>query len=79
MFNIITKDYCPWCDKVKDFIQEQGFTYDEWKPDKDTLSKMARFFNFKTVPQIFYKGRLIGGYEDTVMFINNGMKGKYNE
>lgn len=55
---IITKEGCPYCDKAKDLLKNLGANIKEY--DRSELEH----FVWKTVPQIWYQGHYIGGYED---------------
>jgi glutaredoxin len=74
-FFVISKDDCPWCDKVFDLLDDRRHKYESFTiyPDDDGL----RFFlkevlGHKTVPQVYEyqvnqgeRGWFhIGGYED---------------
>jgi len=67
MIEIYGKDSCPWCDRAKNLCDSYGLKYiyknvslDE-KLKKELLSKKP---DTKTVPQIWWYGEHIGGYED---------------
>jgi ribonucleoside-diphosphate reductase alpha chain len=62
---IVTKEGCPWCDKLKVALREDGVPYEEitkteaeekgyWKPE------------WKTVPQLWLYKQHIGGYNDYI-------------
>lgn len=70
MFHVITQDNCIWCDKVKALLTEMDQIYTEWNLTKEELRKFATILNFTTVPQVFYHGRHIGGYEATRSYWN---------
>ncbi len=61
--NIYTKDGCSWCDMLKVLLKKKNVTYKEIK-----LQEAGEFLEFKnkwgvtTVPQLFDKGNLVGGY-----------------
>lgn len=63
---IYTKNICPYCDRAKELLKQKGVSYDEIRVDLDQsqyeimLEKSQR----RTVPQIFYKDTLIGGFDD---------------
>lgn len=63
-FVVFTSDTCPWCDKVKSLLTEQGHTYTEININEhlETASSIMSKFGLKTVPQVL---ELIGGYEAT--------------
>jgi ribonucleoside-diphosphate reductase alpha subunit len=61
--SIYTKDGCSWCDMLKILLKKKNVTYKEIK-----LQEVGEFLEFKnkwgvtTVPQLFDKGNLVGGY-----------------
>ena len=63
---IYTKNICPYCDRAKELLKKKGIIFDEIRVDLDQsqyeimLEKSQR----RTVPQIFYKDTLIGGFDD---------------
>jgi glutaredoxin 3 len=63
---IYTTQYCPYCISAKRFFNSQNLPYQEidiTNKDEmwDMLQKKTRQ---QTVPQIFFDGKSIGGYED---------------
>ena len=60
---------CPWCDKTKDALYAHRIPFDE--------IKIRRKQDFPagsdgTVPQVTINGYLIGGYRETLKWLNNG-------
>lgn len=62
---IIAKENCPYCIKAKELLKRLG------KPslaldvmEYPVLRTFLKIQGLNTVPQVFYRGRLIGGYED---------------
>jgi glutaredoxin 3 len=54
---------CPWCKKAKALLKP-------WKPlfvpvSPEQRSQLLAMTNKTSVPQIYLKGKLLGGYEDT--------------
>ncbi len=68
---IKSKPNCVYCDKAKVLLTEQGVAYEE--QHHDTEVKIAAFRNagFKTFPQVFCDGHLIGGYTELVQYFAN--------
>lgn len=65
MFTIWGRPNCQWCVRAKDFLTERAepFHYIELTPE--TLEAFNLQTNdAKTVPQILWSYRLVGGYED---------------
>lgn len=65
---IYTKDNCNWCVKAKELMNTLHLSYDEKKLGVDytreELREMVGEHLPLTVPQIYVRGRRIGGYED---------------
>lgn len=61
--HIITKEDCPYCKKAKDLFVKLGIEYTEYKRED------VPYFPWKTVPQIWYQGHYIGGYDDLLEFL----------
>jgi glutaredoxin 3 len=54
---------CPWCQKAKALLKP-------WKPrfvhvDSEDRSQLLAATGKTSVPQIYLKGKLLGGYDDT--------------
>jgi ribonucleoside-diphosphate reductase alpha chain len=62
---LVTKDDCKWCKELKILLDKVGIKYTE--VDKSTVEH----FPWRTVPQVWYEGCYIGGYEDMKTLINN--------
>lgn len=55
---------CPWCVKAKALLDEYECEYEERDINVDALWKLDfKELGHKTVPQIYYDGDYIGGYE----------------
>jgi len=63
--HIYTKPTCPYCIMLKKQLKHDGVTY----TDHD-VSNIPNF-SFKTVPQMYYHGKYIGGYTDYMQFRKN--------
>ncbi|HEX4924407.1 MAG TPA: glutaredoxin 3 [Bdellovibrionales bacterium] len=63
---VYTTEYCPFCLRAKKLLTERGIPFEEinleGKPDE--LAALKARTGFRTVPQIFIKDHLIGGYTD---------------
>lgn len=68
MYTIYGKPDCPWCDRVKDLLSTEDVRYVDLSEDTDAL-RYIKSQGFKTVPQVFWNGNLIGGYEATQQFL----------
>lgn len=71
-FEIYSKDNCEWCSAAKSIISNKEIKYTEYKLNEDfsreTLSILLGNPDKITLPQIFYNGKLIGGYEDLLVY-----------
>ena len=65
MFYICGRPDCVWCQRAKDFLLERAepFQYIEITPDNLSIFQ-ANTLGAKTVPQILWDHRLVGGYDD---------------
>ena len=69
---IYTLDYCPYCQKAKFFLKEQGVTFKEISCDdnedemRKKLTEKYHLPNLATFPQIIINGINIGGYTDLI-------------
>lgn len=64
MYTVWGRPDCKWCERAKEFLADMNEPYDYVELRPSNLEE----FNIltggaKTVPQIFYKDELIGGYE----------------
>ena len=66
---LITRKTCIYCDKAKELITKKGDDYVEYdiddKPDFKEFLKANKLF---TVPQIYFEGHHVGGYDDLQEF-----------
>lgn len=71
---IYTTSYCPFCDAAKKLLKERGFAYQEINVD-DPLKKeeLKNRTGWRTVPQIFFDGKLIGGYQELAEMDRKGL------
>lgn len=64
-FVVFSKQDCPWCVKAKELITSKGDTYTELDVyEKAGMKEFLQASELRTVPQIYLKGFLIGGYDD---------------
>lgn len=63
---LYTKDYCPYCRKLIQFVQTQNITHEVIEvSDKPELhQKIIDRTSHSTVPAVFYGEQFIGGSED---------------
>ena len=78
---IYGKANCPWCDRAKDLASRYGFEYEYFdigrKQYYDELKEA--FPDLKTVPQIFWYGKHIGGYNDFASEIENTLGSNFGQ
>ena len=56
--------WCPYCDRARGLLQRKGIAVTEIKVDEDAAQRDAmlkRSGGRRTVPQIFIKGKFVGG------------------
>lgn len=72
---ILGREDCPWCDCAKDELERHGeaFEYHLYTANP-MLLKLMFAAQMKTVPQIWYGGQHIGGYDDLVKFFESDMR-----
>lgn len=64
---IITKEGCPWCDRLKQELNFQGVSYRELTK-QEAESKGYWNPDWKTVPQLWLYDKHIGGYTDYIQY-----------
>lgn len=69
MYIVISKTTCGWCAMARHLLTEHGHAYIDFYLDRDdeddgVLTLFIKSIGLKTVPQIFYGTKHIGGYED---------------
>ena len=74
---IYTLDYCPYCQKAKFFLKEQGVNFEEVCCDDnedEMRKKLTKEYNLPTLatfPQIIIDDKNIGGYSDLIEKYNS--------
>ncbi len=63
---IYTKDYCPYSWRAKALLESKGAPYEEIDVthDPEREREMIARSGRRTVPEIFFDGRLIGGSDE---------------
>jgi len=71
---IYTKSYCPYCHRAKALLDRKGIAYDEIEVAHDPAlqAEMMERSQRRTVPQIFFGDRHIGGSDDLQALESNG-------
>lgn len=65
--DVYTADYCPYCTKAKNLLDQKGATYKEIDVSGDDDARVAlvkKANGMRTVPQIFINDQHIGGCDD---------------
>ena len=77
MIEIYGTSTCNWCDRAKEVCLQYDLEYeyksldDRFEGDKFMAEFKERVPSAKTVPQIFWNGKHIGGYNDLIAEIEN--------
>jgi len=71
MYYILSQPNCSYCQKAKELITKNGFTYEETNIKSSPIVKaLAVYAGFSTVPQIWVStlssAAYVGGYDDLV-------------
>jgi len=78
-FTIYSKSGCPNCIKVKNLLKDNNIIFNLIDSDEYIIEDKDFFLKFikeisnaevKSFPIIFYDKKLIGGYSETINFIN---------
>lgn len=78
-FTIYSKSGCPNCLKVKSFLKEKNLLFNVINCDEYILEDKEVFLSFikeladkevRTFPIVFFETKLIGGYIETVEYVN---------
>lgn len=71
---VYTKNSCPYCTRIIAFFQQKNLAFEEIdlqdKPDE--LKALKEKTGWRTVPQVFIDGKLIGGCDDTLALDKSG-------
>jgi ribonucleoside-diphosphate reductase alpha chain len=64
---VVTKEDCPWCDKLKEALSQNEIVYQEISKEE---AQEKGYWNpeWKTVPQLWLYKKHIGGYTDFVQY-----------
>jgi glutaredoxin len=64
---VYSKVDCPWCVKAKDYLNQHNVKYEEIIISKNDLKDFkVKCPDKKTVPQILFEDKMIGGYTDLI-------------
>lgn len=74
MYVLLTRKDCPFCEKAKELLTSREEKFSEFDVyEYPVLRMFLKHNDIHTVPQIFWKGDLIGGFTDLEDYI------KWNE
>lgn len=80
MITIYGHTRCGWCTKAKNLAEQYGLEY-QWKDtdDQENLNQLKKDLpSVKTVPQIWWDNRYIGGYDKFSAEVENTL-GNYGQ
>lgn len=64
---IYTMDHCHFCEKAKALLKDRGIPFQEIRIAEDDDAKWDELYlksRMRTMPQIFFKESLIGGFSE---------------
>jgi glutaredoxin 1 len=76
MITIYAKNDCKWCTLAKDLAESRGLSYEYRNVDDDfqfLLELSSLKPDVKTLPQIWWNDKHVGGYTDFAAEIENTM------
>lgn len=79
---IYSKDYCPYCDRAKNYFKSKGIPFQEIDVthDEALFDEMLKKSNGrKTVPEIFIGDFHVGGWDDLYALAQQGKLDKLLE
>jgi glutaredoxin 3 len=76
---IYSKSYCPYCDKTKSLFQSQFpasnakvYELDQMNDGSEIQNALAEITGQRTVPNVWVKGKFIGGNDDVHSVLRSG-------
>ena len=89
MVTIYGKDACPWCDRARELCEQYNILYD-YKSVDDRFEGPAYLLElkhlaqesgltFKTVPQIWWNNKYIGGFDQLAEAVENNNVGNFGQ
>ncbi len=70
-FTVYTRNGCPYCTKIKQVLEGKGYSYTEYKLDRD-FDRQAFYTKFgpgSTFPQVLLADTKLGGCTETVKYL----------
>jgi len=73
MYTIYTRDGCGYCEQIKTVLSNIGESYVEMKLDSQYTKEqfVEQFGHGATFPKIFKDGALLGGCNETIVYLRN--------
>lgn len=70
---VYTKDHCPYCEKAKHLLTKLNIAFETKKVGVDVTREQLLEVapNARTVPQIVINGKVIGGYDQLLEYIDD--------
>jgi glutaredoxin len=77
-FTIYSKSGCPNCAKVKTYLKDKNLLFNVVDCDEYLIEAKEEFLTFiknlaqkecRTFPMIFFDGKFIGGYQETLEYV----------
>lgn len=70
-FVVISMPNCVWCQRAIKLLEENGLAYEKYDiKENNVMGEFIKSAGFTTVPQIFTDGKLIGGHDSLVAYLN---------
>lgn len=72
-FTIYTKDGCSYCSKIKQVLMALGENFVEYRlnQDFDREQFVSEFGHGSTFPRVLMNGQLLGGCNETIVYLRN--------
>jgi glutaredoxin 3 len=63
---VYVSDWCPYCQRAKSLLRQKQVIFSEINVEEDEKSREEMFArsNRRTVPQIFFGDKHVGGYDE---------------
>lgn len=78
---IYSAEYCPYCQRAKQFFESRHIDYTELRTDENAeiRAEMEARSGRRTIPQIFINETHVGGYDDLIAMARSGSLDKLLE
>lgn len=76
---VYTTTFCPFCEAAKKLLTERNIPFETIDvSDPEEKAALKEKTGWRTVPQIFIEGKLIGGYQELAELDRKGELKKYS-